>query len=90
VNNAGEVKPPGSCEHSVASFENAGSADFPEGSRAGASLDRAGNALGKEEPPWDEVAIPRVDNDNNVGLVEQVADADLELGHWGLRLSGIA
>jgi hypothetical protein len=42
---------------------------FLERRNSASSLDRSRNALGKKQPPWNDVAVPRVDDYVN-GLIE--------------------
>jgi hypothetical protein len=55
---------------------------LPEGLLTGAPLDHARDALREQQPPRDQVAVPRVDDDLHV-LIEEIAlddgDATVEV-----------
>ena len=53
--------------------------NFPACFAAAALLDRGWDALGDEEPPRDDVPVPRVDDYFNA-LVEKISVHDLEGG----------
>lgn len=81
---AGDVDDGFEREGAGAGFDGAAEGDhrqageFAERGEAAAAFDGAGDALGEEEPPGDEVAVPGVDDDVD-GLVEEVAGEDLEV-----------
>jgi len=60
------------------------SCDFPKWLSARTGLDGAGDALREKKPPWDDIAVPSV-NDGLDWLVEQVAIGEVDL-HRGFRV----
>ena len=80
MNDALECKAPRSGQDSPTERQHTIAAKLTERRNPGTASDRAGNALGQEQPPRDDVPVPGVDDDLYV-LVQQIAVADVERRH---------
>ncbi len=77
VDDGAEGEPAGAGDDGTAEGEDPCAGEFPEGCVAGALLDGSRDALGKQQPPGNEVAVPGVHDDLD-GLFEEVAVTDAE------------
>ena len=82
-----ERQAPRRCQDGPAQRDRPVPAKFTERSGAAPPLDRPGDALGEEQPPRDDVAVPRVD-DHFDRLDEQIPLDDADIHGGSLRARG--